>query len=256
MTPYEESWLSNLHKGDVMEVTLVRESSSELSKTAVYAWLFAFLAYSLDLMDWNFLTFTISLISKEFNFSQTQMGLLLGSPLIGAGVGGIFSGWLSDKVGRVKAMVFTLCWFSLFTILFPFGQNYWAIVCSSSSCRAWPGCTVGSWWNARCREMVPTKFRILASSTIQGAAAMGPMVAAFATALVVPTYGWRPVFFIGAFGLIVALCLWIFIPETELWLKTKEKADKGEIKLANFRRLLKSRVFWEIWLRALPSLYC
>ena len=220
-----------------MEVTLVRESSSGLSKTAVYAWLFAFLAYSLDLMDWNFLTFTVSLIAKEFNFSQAQMGLLLGSPLIGAGIGGICSGWLSDKVGRVKAMVLTLCWFSLFTLLFPFGQNYWQLF----ALRVLAGLGLGAQWGVGgtlVAEMVPTKFRILASSTIQGAAAIGPMVAAFATGLVVPTYGWRPVFFIGAFGFIVALCVWIFIPETELWLKTKEKADKGEIKLADFRRLL------------------
>jgi MFS family permease len=86
------------------------------------------------------------------------MGLLLGSPLIGAGVGGIFSGWLSDKVGRVKAMVLTLCWFSLFTLLFPFGQNYWQLF----ALRVLAGLGLGAQWGVGgtlIAEMVPTKFR-------------------------------------------------------------------------------------------------
>jgi len=212
-----------------------------LSRNAKMAWLFAFLAYSIDLMDWNFLTFSISLIAKEFNITPAQMGFLLGSPLIGAGIGGIFSGWLADKLGRVKAMVFTLSWFSIFTILFPFGTSY-EILCIL---RIIAGFGLGAQWGVGgtlVAEMVPNRFRILASSTIQSAAAGGPIIAAIATAQLLPNYGWRPVFYIGGLGLILAFCVWKFIPETTYWLSAKAKSDKGELKLADFRRLLEPAI--------------
>lgn len=95
-----------------------------LSKAAITAWIFAFLAFSLDIMDWQFLAFTMPEIAKEFKFSSSYQGLLLGAPLIGAGIGGILSGWLADKVGRVKAMACCLVWFSAFTVLFPFAPSF------------------------------------------------------------------------------------------------------------------------------------
>ncbi len=223
------------------EVAGVSTQDQVLTRNAKAAWLFAFLAYSIDLMDWNFLTFSISVISKEFNFTPGQMGFLLGSPLIGAGIGGIFSGWLSDKLGRVKAMVFTLSWFSMFTLLFPFGTSF-EMLCAL---RIIAGFGLGAQWGVGgtlVAEMVPNKYRILASSTIQSAAAVGPIIAAVATAQILPNYGWRPVFYIGALGLVLAFCVWKFIPETALWLSAKQKADKGEIKLADFRRLLEPAI--------------
>jgi MFS family permease len=63
-------------------------------------------------MDWQLLAYTAPDITKEFGFTSSQMGILLGAPLIGVGIGGIVSGWLADKMGRVKAMGLCLIWFS------------------------------------------------------------------------------------------------------------------------------------------------
>lgn len=94
-------------------------ANDRLTGMAITAWVFVFLAFSLDLMDWTLLAFTAPEIIKEFKFSKEEMGVLLGAPLIGAGIGGILSGWLADKIGRVKAMGVCLLWFSVFTVLFP-----------------------------------------------------------------------------------------------------------------------------------------
>ncbi|MGA3116649.1 MAG: MFS transporter [Syntrophobacteraceae bacterium] len=76
------------------------------------AWAFARLALILDVMDWQFLAMSAPHVSKEFGFSMSSMGILLGPPLIGAGVGGILSGWIADKMGRVKTMFLCMCWYS------------------------------------------------------------------------------------------------------------------------------------------------
>jgi len=220
----------------------MEQSKDRLTGMAILAWFFAFLAFSLDLMDWTLLAFTAPEIIKEFKFSREAMGVLLGAPLIGAGIGGILSGWLADKFGRVKAMSLCLVWFSLFTVLFPFAPDFAAMFIL----RILSGLGLGAQWGVGsilASEYVPTNRRILASATIQSGAAFGPMAAAMIASSIIPSYGWRPVFYFGAVGFILAILALIFLKEPEVWLHAKEKAKAGVIKLADFRRLLEPTLF-------------
>jgi MFS family permease len=214
--------------------------NDKLSGMAIMAWVFAWLALSLDVFDWSMLSFSAPLIIKEFKFKPEEMGMILGAPLIGAGIGGILSGWIADKIGRVKAMSLCLVWFSVFTVLFPFAPDY----ATMFILRILSGLGLGAQWGVGttlASEYVPTRKRILASSTIQSGAALGPIAAAYVSALIIPSYGWRPTFYFGAVGFIFAIFALIFIKDPETWLHAKEKAKTGIIKLAEVRRLLEPK---------------
>ncbi len=216
---------------------MIETGSEKLSRMAVMAWVFAFLAFSLDLMDWQLLAFCMTEIAKELKLDKSQMGLLLGAPLIGAGIGGVLSGWLADKLGRVKAMAFCLIWFSLFTVVFPLAPNYSVMFIL----RILSGLGLGAQWGVGSiltAEMVPTSKRILASSTIQSGAAFGPLVAALVAARIIPAFGWRPVFYVGSVGFLLAFLALALLKEPEVWLEAKERAKSGVTKLADFHRLL------------------
>lgn len=95
------------------------DNDQKLSKYAIYALAFGLIGNALDFMDWQFLANVAPVITKEFGFSSNTMALLLGAPFIGVGVGGMFGGWVSDRIGRVKTMALCMAWFSIFTVIFP-----------------------------------------------------------------------------------------------------------------------------------------
>src|SRR4051794_33610423 len=52
----------------------------------------------------------------------------LASFLAGGAFGGVFFGALADRIGRVRAMIFTILMYSLFTCLTAFAQTWWQVV--------------------------------------------------------------------------------------------------------------------------------
>jgi MFS family permease len=171
------------------------------------------------------------------------MGILLGAPLIGAGIGGILSGWVADKMGRVKTMFMCMCWYSMFTILFPFAGSFQGML----ALRILAGLGLGAQWgvgNTLVAEFLPSRVRILASSTIQTGFAFGPLLAAYFSKLIIPAYGWRPLFFIGGVGFVFAILAVLLIPESPAWLEAKTRSASSSgigIKLGNVSALFKGQ---------------
>jgi len=222
------------------------ESHSEnmsLNRVQLSAWAFAWVALVLDVMDWQLLAMSAPYVSKEFGFSMSNMGILLGAPLIGAGIGGILSGWVADKMGRVKTMFLCMCWYSMFTILFPFACSFQGML----ALRILAGLGLGAQWgvgNTLVAELLPSRVRILASLTIQTGFAFGPLLAAYFSKLIIPAFGWRPLFYIGACGFAFAILAVLLIPESPPWLEAKKRSASGSgtgIKLGNVSALFKGQ---------------
>ncbi len=212
-------------------------NDGKLTGRAIFAIVIAFLAYTLDIMDWNFLTFSAPVITKEFGFTAAQMGYLLGAPMLGGGIGGVLAGWFADKVGRKKAMIITLCWFSFFTVLFPFGKTFAVLLLL----RLLAGLGLGAQWgvgNTIVAEIVARKFQIRASGAIQSAGAVGPLIGAFVVMQMLPVYGWRPIFYVGGAGFVLAAVIALYMKESDIWLAAKNKAEKGQAVLADWGLLL------------------
>jgi AAHS family cis,cis-muconate transporter-like MFS transporter len=202
----------------------------------IFVWMFAWFALVLDVMDWQLLSVAASHILAEFKFPKSAMGLLLGAPLLGAGIGGLVSGWLSDKFGRVRVMVYCLAWYSIFTVAFAFANSYETML----ALRILVGIGLGAQWgvgNTLVAEVMPSRLRIMCSAVIQTGFAFGPMLAAYTAKHILPNYGWRPLFYVGAIGLLMAIVAKIAIPEPEAWLKKRHEARSGIIKLGNIPQL-------------------
>jgi len=217
--------------------------SKSLNRVQLSAWAFAWAALVVDVMDWQFLAMSAPQVSKEFGFAMSSMGILLGAPLIGAGIGGILSGWIADKMGRVKTMFMCMCWYSLFTILFPFTGSFQGML----ALRILAGLGLGAQWgvgNTLVAELLPSRVRILASSTIQTGFAFGPLLAAYFSKLIIPLYGWRPLFYLGGIGFVLGVFALLFIPESPAWLEAKKRStgiSSSGLRLGNVGALLRGQ---------------
>ena len=214
----------------------IPDEKAPLKAIQYFVWFFAWLALVLDVMDWQLLSVSASTILDEFKFPKAAMGLLLGAPLLGAGIGGLISGWLSDKYGRVRVMVYCLIWYSVFTVAFAYSNSYEMML----ALRIIVGIGLGAQWgvgNTLVAEVMPARLRIMCSAVIQTGFAFGPMLSAYAAKMILPSYGWRPLFYVGAVGLIMAVLAKFVIAEPEAWLKRRHEAKAGMVKMGHIPQL-------------------
>ncbi|RZF28617.1 MFS transporter [Paraburkholderia sp. UYCP14C] len=80
--------------------------------------------WALDSLDVQMFSLVIPAIIAEWSISRTQAGLVSGVTLVASALGGWIAGMMSDRLGRVKTLQWTVAFFSVFTFLCAFAQNY------------------------------------------------------------------------------------------------------------------------------------
>jgi len=155
------------------------------------------------------------------------MGWITSAFLIGAALGGAAFGWLGDRIGRVKAMSFSILFYSIFS-----GVCYFATDPTHlASARFMAALGMGGEWAlgvALVMEAWPERHRSKMAAAIGVAANLG-MVLVGCVALAYPADGhsWRIHFLIGASPAILTLLIRLFVPESEKWERSMKKEAAG-----------------------------
>lgn len=191
----------------------------------------SFLGLMIDSMDMHFLSLSLPILMKDFGISKTQAGAIGSYTLIGMAIGGIIGGWLADRFGRVKIITWTITIFSIGTFILAFTQNYWQFAVIRFISALGLGCEF-SLCNTLLAEYTPTKRRSFAIATVLIGWSVGLMFSTFAARLILPYYGWRPLFMIGIVPIILVFYIRRMIPEPTGWKETRsELKTKGKLKL-------------------------
>jgi MFS family permease len=96
-------------------------------------------------------------------------------------------------------------------------------------CRFILGLGMGGEWTtgaALLAETWPPEHRAKALGLMQSTWAIGEMIAAGVVALVLPSLGWRAVFFVGVLPALIVFWIRRDVPESEIWLR-RQAAPKG-----------------------------
>ena len=86
------------------------------------------LGWMLDAMDFLLFTFAVLPIQREFGLEKSTMGLLTSVALIASAAGGIGFGRLADRIGRVRAMTFSILLYSAATAGLATSHALWQLV--------------------------------------------------------------------------------------------------------------------------------
>src|SRR5438034_4983482 len=73
------------------------------------------LGWMLDAMDVMLYSFALTAIRSEFQLSGASAGALAALPFVTSAAGGMLFGWLSDRFGRTRALVWSILTFSVLT---------------------------------------------------------------------------------------------------------------------------------------------
>jgi MFS family permease len=204
----------------------VEYPTSQQDKPARYAYkaLAASLAGNiLDTFDNLLLGFLLVAISAEFHLSRPEAGSIATATLIGAVVGGILFGVLSDYFGRVRVLSWTILIFAGFTGLCGLAMGYWDLMIY----RTLAGLGIGGEWGigmALVAEAWPASNRARGLSFVGIGGPLGVLLAAFVTPVLLPLVGWRGTFLFGAFPAVLAFMLRRFLDEPEIYQRQTHRA--------------------------------
>lgn len=192
-----------------------------------YTWKMFFmigLTMAFDGFDYMIVSYTMPQMSIEWALTDVQTGSLSTWSIMGIIFGGAIAGLLSDKFGRKKVLCVSIAWYSLLTLPICFVNSFiaFAILRVLAGVGIGACLPIGSTMNS---EIAPTKSRALFVTGGMAFMVGGWTLAGVCGTLVVPTFGWRPCFLIGALPVLYAIFLAFKLPESTYWLGSKKRYD-------------------------------
>ncbi|MGO4698743.1 MFS transporter [Paenibacillus sp. 2TAB26] len=182
------------------KMTLLREPKQrKLLFSAGLSWLF-------DAMEVGMISFIVAALAVEWQLGSQQVGLLMAINSIGMAVGAAVSGLMADRYGRRAILLWTLLIFSIASGLSALATSF-IVLCAL---RFIAGFGLGGELpvaSTLVSESVPAKERGRAVVLLESFWAIGWIAAALIAYFIIPDYGWRMAFALGAIPALFALYL-------------------------------------------------
>lgn len=171
--------------------------------------------------------------------------IALGAFLLGGALGGIFFGMLSDRIGRVKTMSITILFYSVFTCVSAFSQEWWHL----AGLRFLVAMGVGGEWavaSSLVAEVFPKRARAHVGGIFHASSVFGTYLAVAAGTFLIgntavhawaledspnwmrnmmdpASIPWRLGFSLGVFPALLIVWIRLSLRETDSWKAAREK---------------------------------
>jgi MFS transporter, SHS family, sialic acid transporter len=150
-------------------------------------------------------------------FVKSWMGVVMAWFLLGAAAGGLVFGWLGDRIGRVRAMTWSILFYSGFTGLCYFART----PVEFAALRFLAALGMGGEWAlgvALVMESWPEMRRPLLAGAIGAAANLGyVIIALIGIGWKITDDSWRWVMLVGAAPALLTFFIRLWVPESERW---------------------------------------
>jgi MFS family permease len=184
--------------------------------------------WALDGMDFMIYPLVIGTIIAMWKVDAGTAGLAGTVTLLASAIGGWLGGYLADRIGRVRTLQFTILWFSVFSLVCAFVQNFDQLLIA----RALLGLGFGGEWAAGAvlmGESIRAQYRGRAVGSVQSGWAVGWGLAVLSQAIlfsyVPPELAWRWMFAIGALPALLVFFLRRYVEEPEIAAATLAKQN-------------------------------
>jgi MFS family permease len=202
------------------------------------ALLAASVGWMFDGFDIMIYSMVLTAVLAEFGISKTIGGVLGSLTLLASAAGGVLFGTLADRRGRRIGMIVSVLTYSVFTAACGLAQTVWQL----AICRFMLGLGMGGAWTtgaALVSESWPDRHRGKAVGVMQSAWAIGYGSAAVVSAIVLPRYGWRPMFLVGVVPAFATIWMYFRVDEPQIWRDSRgsQRASLGVIFGTPYRRV-------------------
>jgi MFS transporter, putative metabolite:H+ symporter len=185
------------------------------------------LGWMFDAMDVLMLGFLIPPIVREFSLDPARSGLIASATFVGMFFGAAVSGRLADRYGRRGVFTATLVVFSLGSALSALAPTYETLL----GARALAGLGLGGELPVAATlvaELSPRARRGRMIVLLESFWAYGTILAGVVAITVLPSYGWRWAFAVGALPALYVAYLRRALPESPRYLAERGRAPEAD----------------------------
>ncbi|MGQ0587828.1 MAG: MFS transporter, partial [Gammaproteobacteria bacterium] len=191
-----------------------------------------FAGWMLDGMDFMVYPLVIGTVIGLWQIDRGTAGLAVTLTLLFSAVGGWGAGYLSDRIGRVRTLQITILWFSAFSLLCAFAQDFTQLMI----CRALLGLGFGGEWAAGAvliGETIRAEYRGRAVGFVQSGWAIGwglaVLIQAALYSLLPPEEAWRWMFAFGALPALLVFYIRRNVEEPAISQRQRASGDRAGI---------------------------
>ena len=183
-------------------------------------WLMSFIFF-FELGDLNTFAFAAPAVLKSWHLSIPTLSHIVAATFVGMFIGATTGGWLSDRLGRKRALIATTLWYSGFSLLnaFALGPTGLFVTRLLTGVGLSAMTVVGITYIS---EMFPARLRGTYQGWIMTVGLCGIPATAYVARFFIPLapWGWRLVFVWGALGMLFPL-LAGRLEESPLWFENQ-----------------------------------
>ncbi len=187
----------------------------------------SFLGWTLDAFDFFVVVFLMDRLAADFHVEKKAIVASLFVTLVMRPVGALLFGLMTDRYGRRIPLMANVVFFSVVELACGFSPNLTFFLVM----RALYGIGMGGEWGigaSLAMESVPARWRGILSGILQSGYSTGYILAALVARFVLPTWGWRPMFWLGGLPALLAFYISARVPESEAW-KQHRAASTGAV---------------------------
>ena len=184
-----------------------------------------------DAFDALTIAYILPSLLGEWKFSPAQIGPLFAIGYAGQAIGALLFGWLAERFGRVRMTMFTVLIFAVMSVFCANAQNYDQLFWY----RFVQGIGLGGevpLAAAYINEIAKAKGRGRFFLFYEAVFAAGLLAVALVAAWVVPAFGWRWMFYIGAAPALIVIAMRQWCPESPRWLASRGRKADAEASMA------------------------
>jgi len=180
-----------------------------------------------DAFDALAIAYVLPALIGPWHLTPQRIGLLISVGYVGQLVGAIGFGWLAERIGRLRTTVLTIATYAALSFLCALSWDYTSLFVF----RTLQGLGLGGevpvaaayineWAKAKGRGRFVLLYELIFPVGLVAAALLGFWI--------VPTFGWRYMFLIGALPAVLALVLRWLLPESPRWLAAKGRLEEAD----------------------------
>lgn len=184
-----------------------------------------FLVVAADGYDTAAIGFIAPSLVQEWGIARVALGPVMSAALVGLGIGAVLAGPLADRLGRKAVLILSVAFFGLWSLAAAFANS----VESLTVLRFCTGLGLGAAMpNAvtLMSEYAPSRVRAVVVNTMFCGFSAGLALGGFASAWLIPHFGWQSVLLAGGIGPIgLTVLLILLLPESVQFMAVRQRDD-------------------------------
>lgn len=192
-----------------------------LTRTHLQCCLVLFFVFAIEAWEMMIIVYTAPLIAAQFSLDALAVGHLISAMFIGMLVGALPWGKVAERIGRKRAIIWSLGTYGLISLGSAFAPDYSTLYALRLlSGVAAVGMMVVTF--AHFQELLPVRHRGALTVYLASGWPIGMLLALGATVWLLP-YGWRAVIVLSSLGGLWAIAVARWVPESPYWLASMNR---------------------------------